>query len=55
MTVTCLATEKQMEALLASESGTSLDGDTWVKNTWRDYVSGGGAALAEPENYMTLR
>ena len=55
VTVTCLAAEKQMEALLASESGTSLDGDTWVKNTWRDYVSGGGAALAEPENYMTLR
>ena len=55
VTVTCLAAEKQMEALLASESGTSLDGDTWVKNTWRDHVSGGGAALAEPENYMTLR
>ena len=54
VTVTCLATEKQMEALLASERGTSLDGDTWVKNTWRDYISG-GAALAEPENYMTLR
>ena len=55
VTVTCLAVEKQMEALLASESGTSLDGDTWVKNRWRDYVSGGGAALAEPENYITLR
>ena len=55
VTVTCLAPEKQMEALLASESGRSLDGDTWVKNTWRDRVSGGGAALAEPENYMTLR
>ena len=55
VTVTCLAAEKQMEALLASESGTSLDGDTWVKNRWRDHVSGGGAALAEPENYMTLR
>ena len=55
VTVTCLATEKQMEALLAGECGTSLDGDTWVKNTWRDHVSGGGAALAEPENYMTLR
>ena len=54
VTVTCLAPEKQMEALLASESGRSLDGDTWVKNTWRDHVSG-GAALAEPENYMTLR
>ena len=55
VTVTCLATEKQMEALLAGECGTSLDGDTWVKNTWCDHVSGGGAALAEPENYMTLR
>ena len=54
VTVTCLATEKQMEALLASDSGTSVGEDTWVKNTWRDYVSG-GAALAEPENYMTLR
>lgn len=55
VTVTCLAAEKQMEALLASESGTPLDGDTWVKNRWRDHVSGGGAALAEPENYIALR
>ncbi len=55
VTVTCLAAENQMEALLASESGTPLDGDTWVKNRWCDHVSGGGAALAEPENYMTLR
>ena len=54
VTVTCLATEKQMEALLASDSGTSAGEDTWVKNTWRDYISG-GAALAEPENYITLR
>ena len=55
VTVTCLAPEKQMEALLASGSGTSAGEDTWVKNTWRDHVSGGGAVLAEPENYMTLR
>ena len=55
VTVTCLATEKQMKALLASGSGTSAGEDTWVKNTWRDHVSGGGAALAEPENYITLR
>lgn len=55
VTVTCLAAENQMEALLASESGTFLDGDTWVKNRWRDHLSGGGVALAEPENYMTLR
>ncbi len=31
VTVTCLATEKQMEALLASDSGTSAGEDTWVK------------------------
>ena len=55
VTVTCLATKKQMAALPASESGTSAGEDTWVKNTWRDHVSGGGAALAEPENYITLR
>ena len=55
VTVTCLATEKQMDVLLASESGVSAGEDTWVKNTWRDHVSGGGTALAEPENYMTLR
>ena len=55
VTVTCLATEKQMDVLLASESGVSAGEDTWVKNTWRDHVSGGGAALAEPENYITLR
>ena len=55
VTVTCLAAENQMEALLASESGRSLDGDTWVKNRWRDHLSGGGAVLAGPENYMTLR
>jgi raffinose/stachyose/melibiose transport system substrate-binding protein len=54
VTVTCLAAEKQVEALLASGSGTSAGEDTWVKNTWRDHVSG-GAALAEPENYITLR
>ena len=55
VTVTCLATSKQMDALLASESGASAGEDAWVKDTWRDYVSGGDAALAEPENYMTLR
>jgi len=55
VTVTCLAPEKQMAALLTDENGASADGDTWVKNVWRDYVLGGGATLAEPENYITLR
>lgn len=54
VTVTCLATEKQMKALLADESGAFTGGDKQVKSTWTEYVSG-GAALAEPENYMTLR
>ena len=43
VTATCLATSKQMEALLASESGASADGDSWVKDTWRDHVSGRSA------------
>lgn len=38
VTVTCLAAEKQMKALLADESGVSAGEDTWVKNTWRDHV-----------------
>ena len=44
-----------MKALLAQKGLELGDGDIWVKNTWRDYVSGGGAALAEPEHYITLR
>ena len=55
VTVTCLAAEKQMDTLLAGNSGTSAGEDAWVKDTWCDYVSGGKAVLAEPENYMTLR
>ena len=55
VTVTCLATAKQMAALFPDESSALADDGVWVKNTWRDHVSGGGATLAEPENYMTLR
>ena len=55
VTVTCLATAKQMAPLLADESAGFTGGDKQVKSTWTEYVSGGGAALAEPENYMTLR
>ena len=53
--MTCLATTKQMTAVFADEGRAVTDEGTWVKDAWRDYVSGGGAALAEPENYMTLR
>ena len=55
LTVTCLATTKQMTAVFADESRAVKDEGTWVKDAWRDYISGGGATLAEPENYMTLR
>ena len=30
-------------------------GDSFVKDTWTDYVSDGNAVLAKPEDYMTLR
>ncbi len=55
VTVTCLATAKQLAAVFADESSMVMNEGTWVKDAWRNYVSGGGAALAEPENYMTLR
>ena len=55
VTVTCLATAKQMAPLLSDKSAGFTGGDQQVKSTWTEYVSGGGAALAEPENYMTLR
>ncbi len=54
VTVTCLATAKHMAALFPDESSALADDGVWVKNTWRDHVSG-GATLAEPENYITLR
>lgn len=55
VTVTCLATEGVMAPLLADESRAFEGGDTTVRDTWRAYVSGGNAALAEPENYIKLR
>ena len=55
VTVTCLATAGDMAPLLADESRVFEGGDTEVRDTWRAYVSGGNAALAEPENYIKLR
>ena len=55
VTVTCLATAGGMAPLLADESRAFKGGDTTVRDTWSAYVSGGNAALAEPENYITLR
>ena len=55
VTVTCLATAGGMAPLLADESHAFKGGDTTVRDTWSAYVSGGNAALAEPENYIKLR
>ena len=55
VTVTCLATAGGMAPLLADESRAFKGGDTTVRDTWSAYVSGGNAALAEPENYIKLR
>ena len=55
LTVTCLATAKQMAPLLADESRPFEGGDTSVRDEWSAYAAGKNAALAEPEHYITLR
>ena len=55
VTVTCLATAKQMAPLLADDSRSFEGGDAKVRDTWSAYAAGGSAALAEPEHYITLR
>lgn len=54
-TVMCLATKKHMEPFLSSEGDMFEGGDTFVKDTWINYVLGDDAVLAEPESYITLR
>lgn len=41
--------------LREDDSSAFEGGDTTVRDTWSAYVSGGNAALAEPENYIKLR
>ena len=55
MTVTCLATAKQMAPLLADDSRPFEGEDAKVRDEWSAYAAGGSAALAEPEHYITLR
>ena len=55
VTVTCLATAKQMAPLLADESRPFEGGDAKVRDEWSAYAAGGSAALAEPEHYIRLR
>ena len=54
VTVTCLATEKQMAPLLQDKSRAFERGEATVKNTWSDAVCSGSVVLAAPESYITL-
>lgn len=51
----CLATKKHMEPIISAEGDRFKDGETFVKDTWINYVLGDDAVLAEPESYITLR
>lgn len=54
VTVTCLATEKQMTPLLQDEPHAFERGEDTVKNLWSKALSDGGVVLAAPESYITL-
>lgn len=54
-TVMCLATKKYMEPIISAEDDMFEGGDTFVKDTWINYVLGDDAVLAKPEPYITLR
>ena len=54
VTVTCLATEKQMTPLLQDEPHAFERGEDTVKNLWSKALSDGGVVLAAPEIYITL-
>lgn len=54
VTVTCLATEKQMTPLLQDESRAFERGEATVKDAWSEALSGGSVTLAAPESYITF-
>ena len=54
-TVTCLAIPKHMEAYPTEDKLVFEKDDTFVKDTWKGYVSDGNAVLAEPEDYINVR
>ena len=54
VTVTCLATEKQMTPLLKDETRAFERGEDTVKNLWSKALSDGSVVLAAPESYITL-
>ena len=54
VTVTCLATEKQMTPLLKDETRAFERGEDTVKNFWSKALSDGSVVLAAPESYITM-
>ena len=54
VTVTCLATQKQMTPLLQDETRAFGRGEDTVKNLWSKALSDGSVVLAAPESYITL-
>ena len=54
VTVTCLATAKQMAPLLQDESRAFERGEATVRNAWSEALSGGSVTLAAPESYITF-
>lgn len=52
--VTYLATGANFAPFLADESRVFEKGESNVKTEWIQFVTEGGAVLAEPENYITL-
>ena len=54
VTVTCLATEKQMTPLLKDETRPFERGEDAVKNLWSKALSDGSVVLAAPESYITV-
>ena len=54
VTVTYLATEKQMTPLLQDESRAFERGEATVKDAWSEALSGGSVTLAAPESYITF-
>ena len=54
VTVTCLATEKQMAPLLQDETRAFERGEATVRNAWSEALSGGSVTLAAPESYITF-
>ena len=52
--MTYLATGASFAPFLADDSRVFEKGKSNVKTEWTQFVTKGGAVLAEPENYITL-